>query len=283
MQYFGIFIGLLTKICKLSIVNSMENITLEDSIIAAMEGTDKNLVKYLPYILQDVWELGTSSEEIIEIIKKQKQDYSNLSILDLGSGKGAISIKIALELKCKCFGIDGIEDFVVFSKNKAKEYSVDDICIFEKNDIRTRIKTLGKFDIILLGAIGPVLGNYYNTLLQLGPHLNSDGIIIIVDAYVESGCQTDYPGVLPINDILEQINNAGMQIIDRITDSETYDKKVEYGYDNEYKDLEKRCIELINKYPEDKELFLEYMKIQKELYWKLSNEVTPVIFVIKKK
>ena len=39
----------------------------------------------------------------------------------------------------------------------------------------------------------------------------------------------------------------------------------------------------MTKYPEDKELFLEYSERQKEFYWKLSNEVTGAIFVIKEK
>jgi SAM-dependent methyltransferase len=256
----------------------MDNITLEESISMAMECTDKNLIKYLPYILQDFWKLGSSPEEIINIIKKYKRDYSNLNILDLGSGKGAVSIKISLELRCKCFGIDAIEDFVIFSNNKSKEYSVDNICTFEKNDIRTRIKTLGKFDIIILGAIGPVFGDYYGTLSQLYPNLNSDGLIIICDAYAEDGINTDYPGVFQKKDILEQINEANMEILEEITNFAETDNVLEY--ENEYNKLNKRCMELINKYPENKDLFLEYSKRQKEFYWKLSNEVVGVIFVI---
>ena len=36
----------------------MENKTLEESIISAMELTDEALVKYLPYIFQDHWDLA---------------------------------------------------------------------------------------------------------------------------------------------------------------------------------------------------------------------------------
>jgi hypothetical protein len=36
----------------------MENKILEESIITAMELTDKALVKHLPYIFQDWWELA---------------------------------------------------------------------------------------------------------------------------------------------------------------------------------------------------------------------------------
>jgi len=257
----------------------MKNMTLEESVLMAMEGTDINLVKYLPYILQDFWEIGSSPDEIIKIIRKHKQNYSNMSVLDLGSGKGAVSIKIALELKCICFGIDAIEDFVTFSNNRAKELFVHNICTFETNDIRERIKTLEKYDVIILGAIGPVLGDYHSTLLQLKLHLNSDGLIIIDDGYIEDNCNTDYPNVLHKSNLLQQISDAGMVLVDKITNDEM--PELNEKYENEFEHLQNRCIELIEKHPKDKNLFLEYAETQRNLYEKLSNEVTPVIFVIK--
>jgi len=255
--------------------------SVEESITAAMEDFNINLIKYYPYILQDFWEMGTPSEEIIKLIIKHKQNYKNLNVLDVGSGKGAVLIKIASELKCKCLGIDAMNDFVIFSNNKAKEYSVDDICTFETNDIRTRINTLGKYDIIILGAIGPVLGDYYNMLTQLAPHLNKDGLIVIDDAYIKDGQSTDYPGVMQKSDIIKQTKNAGMEIIDEITINEI--PGTDEGYLREFENLQKRCLELVEKYPESKNMFLDYVKTQKKLYEKLSNEVTPVIFVIKEK
>jgi len=263
----------------------MENKTLEECIISVMELTDKALVKYLPYIFQDHWELGTSSEEIIEIIKKYKTNYSNLNILDLGSGKGAVSIKIASELGCRCFGIDGINDFVTFSNNKAMEYSVNNICTFETDDLRNRIKTLEKYDIILLMAIGPILGNYYETLTQLSSHLNNDGLIIIDDGYIENDCKKDYPNkdypnVLREKEINEQVNKAEMEIIGKITINEI--SGTEEKYDIDFKNIQMRCMELVEKYSENKELFLSYVERQKREYEILSNEIVPAIFVIKK-
>jgi cyclopropane fatty-acyl-phospholipid synthase-like methyltransferase len=263
------------------VIFGMDNKTLEESVLTALDGTNIGILKHFPYIFQDSWELGTSAEEIIPIIKKYTTNHSNLSILDLGSGKGAFSIKIASELKCKCFGIEGIEEFVKFSNNKSKEYSVDDLCTFETNDIRTRIKTLGKYDIILSMAIGPILGNYYETLTQLSSNLNNDGLIIIDDAYIEDSCNKVYPKVLQENVILKQINDAGMEIIEKITISEL--PETEEMYDVDFENLEKRCKELIEKYPEEKEIFLEYIENQKREYEILSKEIIPVIFVIKKK
>jgi predicted O-methyltransferase YrrM len=257
----------------------VETKTLEESILSAMDGTDIGIVKYLPYILQDFWEIGSSPEEIIKIIKKNKTNYSSLNILDLGSGKGAVSIKIASELKCKCIGIEAINDFVVFSNNKSKEFSVNDICVFEKNDIRTRIETLGKYDVIVLGAMGAVLGNYHETLSKLSPHLNKDGLIIIDDAFVEDDCNKDYPNVLRKIDLLNQIKQAGMELVDKITNDDI--PNTDERFEDEFKNLEKRCLELIEKYPEDKELFSRYIQNQKEEYKILSNEIIPAMFIIK--
>ncbi|MCL2765263.1 MAG: class I SAM-dependent methyltransferase [Treponema sp.] len=259
----------------------MENKSIEESIVSAMDMTDISLIKHLPYILQDFWEIGSSSEEIIKIIKKYKTDYSNLNILDLGSGKGAVSIKIAAELKCVCFGIDAINDFVVFSNNKAKEYSVNNICTFETNDIRARIKTLEKYDIILSVAIGPVFGNYYKTLIELDTHLNNDGLIIIDDAFNEDDCNNDFQNILRKKEIIQQINNAGMDLIEIITVNEIIGINEEY--ENQFQNIQKRCNELIEKYPENKKAFLRFIEEQKEEYEILSNEIIPAIFVIKKR
>jgi len=259
----------------------MENKELEDSIITAMELTDKALVKYLPYIFQDHWELGTSSKEIIEIIRKHKTNYLDLDVLDLGSGKGAISIKISSELKCRCFGIDGVEDFVFFSNNKSKEYSLDNICTFEKNDIRTRLNTLGKYDVILLIAIGPVFGDYFNTVTQLSPHLNDDGLIIIDDAYYEGDFNNEYPDILSENEIIRQINSAGMELIEKTTINEI--SSTNEKYENDFENIKKRCMELADKYPDNKKLFLDYIERQIREYEILKNEIVPAVFVIKKK
>ena len=101
----------------------MENKSVEESIITALDGEDVKIIKYLPYILQDFWDIGTPPEDIIEIIKKHKNNYAELTLLDLGSGKGAVSVNAASVLKCKCFGIDAMEDFVAFANNKAQEFS----------------------------------------------------------------------------------------------------------------------------------------------------------------
>lgn len=151
--------------------------TIEESVITAMDGSDKELYPFLPYILQDLWEIGADPDTIIKLFRKHSKNYSNLKILDLGCGKGAVSIRVSKEFGCACYGIDAIPEFIDFAQQKAKEYSVDHLCNFEIGDIREKIKELLGYDVIILGAIGPVFGDYYTTLTTVSSCLSKTDIL----------------------------------------------------------------------------------------------------------
>ena len=80
--------------------------SLEESVVTAMDGTDKKLFPFLPYIFQDIWEIGADPNVIISLIRKELDNFPNPKVLDLGCGKGAVSIKIAQQLNCMCLGLD---------------------------------------------------------------------------------------------------------------------------------------------------------------------------------
>lgn len=251
--------------------------TIEESLATSM---DKNqnvaIVPFLPNIFQDFWEMGTSSEIVINLVQKYFQDYSNLNVLDLGCGKGAVLVKLAEKLKCKCIGIDGISKFIETSKVKAKEYGVDKFCQFEIGDIRKRIETLDKFDVIILGAIGQIFGNYYTTLTKLSGHLLTNGIIIIYDSYTDDSNNFQHLGTMCRRELLTQVEQAGMELSDEITNDSTGGKE---GFEN----IKKRCKELIFQYPEKRILFETYIQSQTNDCDVLDNKVTCSTIVCKRK
>ena len=61
--------------------------TVEESVVMAMDGTDSNLFPYLPYIVQDLWEIGASPDDVLKLIRKHTTNHSNLKVLDLGCGE----------------------------------------------------------------------------------------------------------------------------------------------------------------------------------------------------
>jgi len=133
--------------------------TIEESVIYAMDGSDVDLLPFLPYILQDLWEFGTSSDVIVTQLKNLNFDnLKQLNVLDLGCGKGAVSVKLAHNFGFKTVGFDAVPDFIDFAKLKAKEYNVAHLCSFFVEDIRKIIGEQKDFDIIILGAIGNVFG-----------------------------------------------------------------------------------------------------------------------------
>jgi len=252
--------------------------TVEESIAMAMDySQDVAIVPFLPYILQDFWELGTPPEIVINLIKKHCKNYSKLNVLDLGCGKGAVSVKLAKTLKCNCYGIDGIPEFIEASKEKAKEYYVDTLCQFELGDIREKIEELDKFDVIILGAIGQVFGNYYTTLTILSKHLNTDGIIIINDAYIEDSSTFQHPAILPKKELLKQIKQTGMELIDESIDK--YGESADPS--KEMDNIAIRCKELKTRYPEKASLFENYIQTQVNEYDILENKVDSSIMVVK--
>lgn len=252
--------------------------SVEDSVVTAMDGTDRELFHYLPYILQDLWEIGSSPEIIISMVKKHKKNPSKLKILDLGCGKGAVSIKLAHKLNCRCVGIDALKEFIEEANKKAKEYNVEYLCKFVTGDIRLKIKECSNFDVIILGAIGPVFGNYYDTLSIIKKSLNKDGIIILDDCYFEDDSDHIHSLIQKKDIILKQIAEAGMELIDEfVVQCDEIKKSNEYIFKN----LKKRCNQLIEKYPDKKELFLNYIKQQEYENEALESKSICPIMVIK--
>lgn len=254
-------------------------ISLEESVVAAMDGTNKELFPFLPYILQDTWEIGADPETIISLVKKHMRDFPNMNVLDLGCGKGAVSVTLANKLKCSCHGIDAVPEFIVEANKKAKEYSVNRLCKFDVDDIRFKIKALARYDIIILGAIGPVLGNYFSTLTALAKNLNPDGVIIIDDGYIENGSGFNHPLILKQDELHRQIQAAGMKLVDEAIIGKN---EIRYADDQILSSLKKRCLELIERHPEKHDLFEAYIKKQEGENDVLENKIVCSTIVIKK-
>lgn len=253
--------------------------SIEESVVTAMDGTDIELFPFIPYILQDSWEIGADPEVIISLIAKHKKNTPDLRVLDLGCGKGAVTVNIAQKLNCFCHGIDALVDFIEYAKKKAIEYHVDHLCRFEVGDIREMITELPAFDIIILGAIGPVFGDYFSTLTKLSACLDPAGIFIIDDGYIEKTSDYNHPLILKKERLYKQIESSGMKLIDEVI---IPGNSIKDSNNFVFVNLERRCKELIIKFPYKKHLFENYIKKQKEENYILENLVTCSTMVIKR-
>jgi cyclopropane fatty-acyl-phospholipid synthase-like methyltransferase len=168
------------------------------------------LIPFLAYLLQDLWELGSEPKDIIELIYKHCRVSNKTRILDLGCGKGAVSIQLAKEFGCRIKGIDIMPEFIAYAQNKAEEQMVDSLCDFVVGDINQAIKVEKSYDIVILGALGDVLGNRLETILKLRETVKHAGHILMDDAYSNIGSDEKYP---TRETCLKTFNKAGVKLV----------------------------------------------------------------------
>lgn len=254
--------------------------TVEETIAQAMDCTDTGIIPFLPYILQEFWEIGPSANSLLEIVRENTTDYANLKILDIGCGKGAVSILLAKELQCTCVGIDALKEFINTAKGKAHEEGISERCKFIGNDARERIKKIGSFDVIILGSVGQVFGDYTETMVVLKDHLTSDGLIILDDGYIDDKSAYKHEQAIRKSHLLEQIERAGMNVVKEYLGPEVAKST---DYDEELENIIKRCTELGEKHPEKKSLFDGYIQKQEDEYSNLRTEIICSTMVIRRK
>jgi ubiquinone/menaquinone biosynthesis C-methylase UbiE len=246
--------------------------SLEDSIVHSLDGNDnKDIFPYLPYILQDLWEMGASVNNIHTLIERyQKYFTGKLKILDLGCGKGVVSIKSAKKFGANCTGVDGMNEFIIEAKEKAKEHKVSELCSFELGDIRNSIVNYKNFDFVILGAVGPIFGSYSSTLSAVSKSLQPNGLLILDDGYLNDESSIPNPNVLKRHMLMEQATSTGLVLLDEIISGTDEIKGID---EDMYKKIKDRCNELMTKYPEKEKLFKGYLMRQEEENHVLENEI----------
>ena len=75
----------------------MKNLTNEtkEKLARSLSWETIDLLPFLPYLLQDFWELGSDPGVMAELIHRYVHPSEKTRILDLACGKGAVSVKVA--------------------------------------------------------------------------------------------------------------------------------------------------------------------------------------------
>ncbi len=153
--------------------------------VRSLDGHDDRLVDFLPYLLQDLWSIGSDPEIIRGLLQCHAPAPATLRVLDLGCGKGAVAVALAQAFGCRVEGIDAIAAFIVEARRRADRAGVASLCEFTIGDLRTFLDTKRDFDVAIWGAVGPVLGSMEKTLERIRPCVRSGGLLVVDDAYAE--------------------------------------------------------------------------------------------------
>ncbi|MCG8400108.1 MAG: class I SAM-dependent methyltransferase [Firmicutes bacterium] len=248
--------------------------SVEDKLAKSLTAESIELIPYLPYLLQDLWELGSSPKDILSMISKQIQVSDKTKVLDLACGKGAVSINLAKALGCNVKGIDIITEFIDFANKKAREFGVENLCEFNVGDINESVKVEKNYDIVIFGAVGNVLGDQEETILKLKSTVKDGGYIFIDDAY---GKEDSNPQFLTREQWLMIFQNTGVKLLEeKLVDD---DELVSIN-NEQMACIEKRVNELKKTHPEKESLFDSYLQSQQAECAELEDEISGVTMLL---
>jgi ubiquinone/menaquinone biosynthesis C-methylase UbiE len=232
------------------------------------------LIPYLPYLLQDLWELGSSPRDMLEMVQKHITVSRDTRVLDLACGKGAVAIHLAKELRCMVKGIDIISEFVDYARQKAREYEVENLCEFVVGDITQAVRQEQNYDIVILGAVGDVLGDPAKTILLLKDTVKDGGYILIDDGYAKDTTNTKY---FARDQWLSTFLETGVRLVDEKVIEDDELTSINQKQQNW---IVQRALELKNKWPEKARLFESYIQSQQAECDELEDEIDGVTILL---
>lgn len=250
--------------------------TVEEKLAKSLTAETTELIPFLPYLLQDLFELGSSPNDMIALISRHIKTDQDTRVLDLACGKGAVSIAVAKAFGCHVKGVDLMEAFIETAFERAMAENVDGRCQFEVGDINESVLSEDGYDLVILDAVGEVLGNQGETLQKLKRTIKSGGYALIDDGYEKVATDSPY---LTRDEWLKTISDNGFELVEELPIG---DSDLAEVVEEQKSVLTQRVNELKVKYPDRSELFDGYLKSQFDECDALENDIVGVTMLLKK-
>jgi len=258
---------------------------IDEKLAASLTAETAELIPHLPYLLQDFWELGSDPGVMVELLQTQADLPKDAKVLDLACGKGAVSVRIAQALGMQVTGFDLLPDFITVAAQKAAEHQVDDLCKFMVDDINLVVDRERDYDCVILGAVGDVLGSPAETLRKLKLTIKTGGYILIDEGYLpDSGTQDDVQyqnyEFLTKSQWDALFDEMGLELVQTVTEFENPENPDSTAG---MASITARARELMEQYPDKKELFEGYIRSQQDEYDDLDNNIVCVTWMLQKR
>ena len=253
----------------------------EEKLARSLTAETTELLPFLPYLLQDFWELGSNPRDMARLIKKHLPLSEKSRILDLACGKGAVSIHIAREFKVRVYGFDLMPEFIEYARQKAEEYEVGGLCRFALGDANDIVNRERDYDCTIFGAAGNILGSPRETLRKLAQTVGPQGCILIDDAYLPddaSNAEVKYKNYTYLTraEWLRLFEENGLLLLEELPNTEGY------NFEAENKALALRAQELTVKHPEKAAVFAGYVQSQLNECADLESTLTGGTWILQK-
>jgi len=240
------------------------------------------LLPFLPYLLQDLWELGTPPRIVVDLIKKYDEHPAGRRYLDLACGKGAVSVELAKALGTRVTGIDITPEFIDVARCKAEAHGVAHLCAFTVADANAAVCEERGYDGVIFGAVGDILGSPEETVTLLRETIREGGIIIMDDAYVDdTDAKSRLQNYVTREQWFDVFERCRVRVLEEVAGAElTAESAARNWVDMER--IKDRAAQLSALHPEKKMLFEEYVASQMDEVQDLESTLTGVVWMLRK-
>lgn len=259
----------------------MEDWTKE-KLAESLTAETVELIPFLPYLLQDLWMLGSSPDEMEAVLREHAAVTPQMRVIDLACGKGAVSVGLARVFGVRVKGVDILPEFIDYARDKAREYGVDRQCDFEVADVKQVAAQGGDYDIAVWGAAGDLMGDNAATLKALRDMVRPGGLILMDDAYLESeGAEVKFHhDYLTRGQWLRLMEELGLELVAERTAPEGDDSAIN---DENNRNIQKRARELMERHPDKRGMFEGYIQSQLDECEDLDEGAVGVLWLMKRK
>jgi len=244
-----------------------------------LDAENKELIPYLPYLLKDLWELGSIHAYKYELLNKNMLTRDKPAIIDLGCGKGAELVQLSQKFDFEGTGVDIIPEFID-DANFRKRLNNCEHLTFILDDYKENLSKYSNYDVLFFVYDEVVFGSISDTLKTLKNVIRKDsGYILFDNAFLKDKSKADImKGYDTYSSIKTQITSSGYDILAYIFWDNKYVSRM-----NEFNNIciAKRAEELSEKYPDKKELFNSYTKKQIEVSKLLENDLTCITWLLR--
>jgi len=254
---------------------------VEDSELGSYFGVAPEIVRFVPELLQDLWELGSDPDLIVQWLRHAGLGVARARVLDLGCGKGAVAIAVAQALGCRVDGVDAMPAFVEIARRQTRRLGLDDLCTFEVGDLRETVQRARGYDAVLLISVG-VLGSPAEVVGACRRCVGTGGLMIIDDAYLRQEEKLEFPGYEQLttrDETLRQLASHG----DHVVREQTIPVETVRAQNRRYTQwIERRAEELAARYPEHADAIHAYVAKERQESTVLETAVTCATWMLRR-